>query len=77
MNNISPKTATALHIEWEHLEKIAYNDFIDTLAACMPYLLERREMARRLCELRNPHGYEMIQSLNKDLAKILLITFTS
>lgn len=75
MNNIQPQTATELYNQWDHIELIAHNDFIDTLAASMPYLLERREVARRLVDLRNPQGYEIIQALNKDLAKILLITY--
>lgn len=75
MANVNAQTATALCNQMEHIERIAHNDFIDTLAASMPYLLERREVARKLVELRNPYGYEIIQSLNKELAKIFLITY--
>ena len=69
------KTASECYNEWEHMERIAHNDFLDTLSASMPYFRERREVARRLVELRNPERYEIIQALNKDLAKILLITY--
>lgn len=70
-----PKTATELYNQWEHIQRIAHNDFLDTLAAAMPYLLERKRLACRLEETRNPNGHEMIQALNKELAEVLLISY--
>lgn len=75
MNDVNAQTATDLFDQMEHIERIAHGDFLSMLAAAMPYLLERREIARRLVEFRHPDGHKIIQSINKELAEVLLISY--
>lgn len=51
--------------------RIANYDFLDTLAALIPYLIQRREIAKRHNENPREWSYEHMQALNKEIATIL------
>jgi len=66
------KTATELYEMSEKIEHIAHSDFLETLSALMPYLRERKHLARRLIESNNvTAGHEMMQHINKEIAVLL------
>lgn len=55
----------------EQVYRIARKDFLDTLGELMPYLHQRREVARMHYDRPGEHTYELMQDLNKEIAKIL------
>lgn len=66
------QTATELYEISEKIEHIAHSDFLETLSALMPYLRERKHIAKRLLESNNiAAGYEIMQHINKEIATIL------
>lgn len=69
----SPKTATERYEVVQKVEKMAQGDSLDLFAALMPYLLERRELARHYADRPDDRMLEMFEAINKEIAEILLI----
>lgn len=55
----------------EITDRIANGDSLDSFAAIMPYLLQRREIARRHYSNPTEGLYKYMQEINKEVAKIL------
>lgn len=66
------QAAAEYHEMSEKIEHIAHSDFLETLSALMPYLRQRKHMAKELVASHNVHnGHEIIQHINKEIATIL------
>lgn len=55
----------------EQVYRIARKDFLDILGELMPYLHQRREIAKAHYDRPSEHTYQIMQHLNKDIARIL------
>lgn len=65
--------ATEIATESENIERIAQDDFMQTIAALMPYLMQRRDVARHLSEKPGIGGYEYLQKFNENIKEILCL----
>ena len=57
----------------EETDRIANSDSLDTFAQLIPYLLQRREVARMHYKRPSQELYTHMQVINKEIAKILSI----